>query len=79
MLRKILDAHCGQLPNNVHAFFQNTGKEREETLIFIDDMDKNWNVNIVWMEWCRVYGQPDDTPWYKIVDFDTASRDATAE
>ncbi|MNJ65184.1 hypothetical protein D3C77_611810 [compost metagenome] len=26
------------------------------------------------MEWCRVYGQPDDAPWYKIVDFETASR-----
>ncbi|GFM87792.1 hypothetical protein PSCICO_31910 [Pseudomonas cichorii] len=73
MLRKILDAHGGQLPTNVHAFFQNTGKEREETLAFIDAMASCWGVNIVWMEWCRVYSQADDAPWYKIVD-ETASR-----
>ncbi|MCM8910871.1 hypothetical protein LJD21_01630 [Pseudomonas inefficax] len=74
MLWKILEAHGGKLPADVHAFFQNTGKEREETLVFIDAMARHWGVNIVWMEWCRVYGQPHNAPWYKIVDFDTASR-----
>ena len=74
MLWKILEAHGGKLPEDVHAFFQNTGKEREETLVFIDAIAKHWGLNIVWMEWCRVYGQPDDAPWYKIVDFETASR-----
>ncbi|WP_434609899.1 hypothetical protein [Pseudomonas sp. R1-7] len=59
------EAHGGVLPPDVYLFFQNTGKEREETLIFIDQIAKRWNVNIVWMEWCRVYGQPDDAPWYK--------------
>lgn len=67
------EAHGGKLPADVRAFFQNTRKEREETLVFIDAMAKHWGVNIVWMEWCRVYGQPDDAPWYKIVDFETAS------
>ena len=28
-LWKILEAHGGKLPADVHAFFQNTGKERE--------------------------------------------------
>lgn len=74
MVYKILEAHGGTLPPDVHLFFQNTGKEREETLIFIDQIAKRWNVNIVWMEWCRVYGQPDDAPWYNLVDFETASR-----
>jgi len=74
MLWKILEAHGGKQPADVHAFFQITGKEREETLIFIDAIAKHWGVSIVWMEWCRVYGQPDDAPWYKIVDFETASR-----
>lgn len=46
----------GKLPADVHAFLQNTGKEREETLIFIDAMTKRWGINIAWMEWCRVYG-----------------------
>ena len=74
MVYKILEAHGGTLPPDVHLFFQNTGKEREKTLVFIDQIAKRWNVNIVWMEWCRVYGQPDDAPWYKLVDFETASR-----
>ena len=74
MVYKILEAHGGTLPSDVHLFFQNTGKEREETLVFIDQIAKRWKVNIVWMEWCRVYGQPDDAPWYKLVDFETASR-----
>ncbi|WLG54047.1 hypothetical protein PSH77_15230 [Pseudomonas extremorientalis] len=26
MLRRILDAHGGKLPADVHAFFENTGK-----------------------------------------------------
>ena len=74
MVYKIVEAHDGALPPDVHLFFQNTGKEREETLVFIDKIAKRWNVNIVWMEWCRVYGQPKDAPWYKLVDFETASR-----
>jgi len=36
MLWKILEAHSGKLPADVHAFFQNTGKEREQILVFID-------------------------------------------
>jgi len=53
MVYKILEAHGGTLPADVHLFFQNTGKEREETLVFIDQIAKRWNVNIVWVEWCR--------------------------
>lgn len=74
MVYKILEAHGGTLPPDVHLFFQNTGKKREETLVFIDQIAKRWKVNIVWVEWCRIYGQPDDVPWYKLVDFETASR-----
>jgi 3'-phosphoadenosine 5'-phosphosulfate sulfotransferase (PAPS reductase)/FAD synthetase len=74
MVYKILEAHRGQLPADVHLCFQNTGKEREETLIFIEEMAKRWGVNVIWMEWCRVYGQDADSPWYRLVDFDTASR-----
>ncbi|THF55938.1 adenine nucleotide alpha hydrolase family protein [Pseudothauera rhizosphaerae] len=32
MLRKILDSHGGQLPNDVRVLFANTGKEAPETL-----------------------------------------------
>ncbi|WP_431494511.1 hypothetical protein [Pseudomonas brassicacearum] len=74
MVYNILEAHGGTLPADVHLFFQNTGKEREETLVFIDQIAKRWNVSIVWMEWCGVYGQSDDAPWYRLVDFETTSR-----
>jgi len=55
--------------------FQNTGKEREETLVFLDEMDKRWGLGIVWLEYSRVYGQPKDAPWYKQVSFETAARE----
>lgn len=53
--------------------FANTGKEREETLEFVDRCDKEFNFNVVWIE-----AQKDErfveTPTFKIVDFKTASR-----
>jgi hypothetical protein len=53
--------------------FANTGKEREETLQFIDRCDKDFGFNVIWIE-----AVPDikfiETPTFKIVDFDSASR-----
>ena len=47
--------------------FQNTGREHEKTLEFINNCSLNWNVNIIWLEF-------DDRKKFKIVDFKTASR-----
>jgi len=47
--------------------FQNTGKEMPETLDFINECDKRWNLNIVWLEYR--YGNN-----FEIVDYETASR-----
>lgn len=74
LLKKIVEAHDGVLPTDVHIGFCNTGKEREETLVFVEECAKRFGVHITWLEWCRVYGQDKDAPWYKIVDFETASR-----
>jgi len=48
--------------------FQNTGKELPETLDFINECDRRWNLNIVWLEFR--YGND-----FEIVNYETASRD----
>jgi len=48
--------------------FQNTGKEMQGTLDFINECDKQWNLNIVWLE----YRKPAS---FEVVTFETASRD----
>lgn len=51
MLKHILDAHGGTLPDDVVVAFANTGKEREETLRFVHDCATHWNVKIHWLEY----------------------------
>lgn len=53
--------------------YANTGKEREETLEFIDKCDKSFNMKLVWVEAVTnpEYGKGVNA---KIVDFKTASR-----
>lgn len=48
--------------------FQNTGKEMPQTLDFINECDKRWSLNIVWLEYR--YGNN-----FEIVNYETASRD----
>lgn len=50
MLKQILDAHGGTLPDDVHVCFANTGKEREETLRFVHDCSTHWGVSVRWLE-----------------------------
>lgn len=76
MLRRILDAHNGQLPPDAFVLFRNTGKEREETLAFVDECARQWSVPIVWLE--RAPGaHPRGMPpceRFCVVTFETASR-----
>lgn len=48
--------------------FQNTGKEMPQTLDFINECDKKWNLNIVWLEYR--FGNN-----FEIVNYENASRD----
>lgn len=51
--------------------FQNTGKEDPKTLEFVNECDKRWNLNIVWLE----YRKPSvNKKRFEIVTFETASR-----
>lgn len=47
LLRRVLDAG---LQPDVHVLFANTGKEREETLAFVDECARRWRAPIVWLE-----------------------------
>lgn len=51
MLRRILDAHGGGLPEDVHVVFANTGKERIETLDFVHECAARWDVAVRWIEY----------------------------
>lgn len=51
MLKHILDAHGGRLPDGVHVAFMNTGKERPETLTFVAQCEVYWGVEIHWLEY----------------------------
>jgi 3'-phosphoadenosine 5'-phosphosulfate sulfotransferase (PAPS reductase)/FAD synthetase len=53
--------------------FANTGKEREETLEFVNKCDKEFGFNVVWIEAIKDE-KFIETPTFKIVDFKTASR-----
>lgn len=68
MLWRILEAHGGVLPDDVHVTFANTGKERPETLRFVEECGRRWGVPIVWLEW-RL-----GDPGFEVVGPNSASR-----
>lgn len=57
---------------NIAYVFANTGKEREETLQFVERCDKEWGLEIIWVEAVVHTARRGCT--HKVVDFETASR-----
>jgi 3'-phosphoadenosine 5'-phosphosulfate sulfotransferase (PAPS reductase)/FAD synthetase len=53
--------------------FANTGRENEATLKFVNECDKRWNLNVVWLEADVIEGKGNGT-MPKIVNYETASR-----
>jgi hypothetical protein len=53
--------------------FANTGKEREETLNFVDQVDKEFNLGLVWVE-AEIPPTKGEGTNFRIVDFESASR-----
>jgi hypothetical protein len=53
--------------------FQNTGKEHEETLIFADRCDKEFGLNLIWLE-ADVNPEMRMVTRHKVVNFKTAAR-----
>ena len=68
MLWRTLQANNG-LPDEARVLFENTGKEREETLKFVNECGKRWGVEIDWLEF------RDSETKFEKVTFETASRD----
>ena len=74
-------AFMGQFINNYSKYdefdkvfiFANTGKERQETLDFINKCDIEWNLNVVWLEADVIHEKGIGTR-YKVVNYNTASR-----
>lgn len=70
MLRRVLDAYGGAQPPGLHLLFCNTGKERNETLDFVHDLETRWQVDIKWLEYRYLNGRHD----FAVVSYETASR-----
>jgi len=58
---------------NLYFIYANTGQEHEETLIFVNQCDKNFNLNLIWVE-AKVDPRKGKGTNYTIVDFKSASR-----
>ena len=71
MLRRILDAHGGALPDDVLVCFANTGREMPATLDFVRDCGAEWGVHIHWLEYRWAPGGPS----FEVVSHNSASRD----
>ena len=68
MLWRIIQAHGGRLPDNVIVVFCNTGKERLETLDFVQRCASMWGVHVIWLEW------RDTEVGFEVVSHNSASR-----
>lgn len=67
MLRKILDANGG-MPDRAVVTFQNTGRERPETLDFIQEVGIRWGVRVIWLEYIA------KKPLFEVVGPNSCSR-----
>lgn len=76
MLKIMLD---NGLLQDDYILFANTGKERNETLDFVHEVETRWNVPIIWLE--ATFGNYDlevetmvSSVGFKVVNYQTASR-----
>ena len=68
MLARIVEAHGGALPPDVHVVFANTGREMPATLDFVAECAARWNVRVRWLEYT-----PEPPHWTE-VSHNSASR-----
>lgn len=73
MLKNILEAHEYSLPDGVFVIFCNTGLEHDSTYEFIHQIEEEWT-DIIWLEYDK-WEDSKHRHGYKIVNYETASRD----
>lgn len=71
-MAKRLKIHYSHIWDMVFAF-ANTGCEWEETLLFADRCDREWGLDLIWLE-SVVHPREKKACTHKIVNFETASR-----
>ena len=74
MLAGILGAHGGELPDDVHVCFANTGKEREPTLRFVHEIAARWNIRVRWLEFITDLASAGAAGRFEEVGYNSASR-----
>ena len=86
MLWHIIDAYGGKLPEDIKVIFANTGKERQETLTFVERCSIEWNVEVIWLEYTstlkdrppgKARNGKMESPYdhgFRLVNYATASR-----
>lgn len=67
MLRQVLDAWGGSLPEGGHAVFGNTGREHGATYAFLEEIARRW-CPVTWVEYVP------ESPWFRVVDPRDADR-----
>ena len=71
MMLIMLRNRFGPLPSRGIVSFQNTGKEHEATLVFVDAVSKYLSMPVIWLEYYQVEkGKPE----WRAVTFETANR-----
>lgn len=67
MLHQIAEANGG-IPDRCVVSFQNTGREMNETLDFVQECSDRWSIPVVWLEYRA------NKPWFERVSHNSASR-----
>ena len=70
---KLILEHSAYKDFNKLICFANTGKENEETLNFVNECDKRWNLDVNWIE-ANITMEKGIGTKYKLVDYKSASR-----
>lgn len=72
-MSRLIQEHAKYKDYNKLFIYANTGKEKEETLEFVDKCDKEFDLNLVWVE-AKVVHEKNKGTLYTITNFKNAKR-----